>query len=73
MPDLTADQIQLVKELNSDPRFARICQQIETEHGNVPKYKPKSTDPVRDQADWIYRSGVADGVELVLKVLGYEY
>lgn len=73
MSDFTGTELQLIKELSFDPRFASICSKLATDHGHVTRYRPGSKVPEVEKTDWIYRSGVADGVELVLKSMGYDY
>ena len=74
MADFDAGEIQLIKELGFDPRFASICRKILDAHGGIPKYNGKETK-TSDQKhdDWVYRSGIDDGIELVLKSLAYDY
>ena len=72
MSQLNNVQKQRVKELRRDPVFAEICRKIVEDHGGVPTYKPKKAESRGQEDEWKYRSGIADGIELVLKTLGYD-
>ncbi len=72
LADLNSDEIQCIKELAFDPRFAAILEKIKEQHGGVPTYRPGDKDPRQKHDDWVYRSGVDDGISLVLTSLGYE-
>ena len=74
MAEFSAHEIGLIKELGFDPRFASMCKKIRESHGGVPRYKSGETKPAEHKHDeWVYRSGIDDGIELVLKSLGYDY
>lgn len=74
MADFSTDEIQFLKEINFDPRFAAICRRLREDHGGVPKYRSGDAKPAEAKHDeWVYRSGIDDGIELVLKSLGYDY
>ena len=56
----------LFHELNMNPVFAEFCREVE-QHKKSTKWKKD-----RDTADWAYATGFGDGIDFVLKRMGYD-
>lgn len=66
---MTPEQQRRVNDLSRDPVFTGILREMDS-HARLPKWK--KTDDSTQSENWIYRSGYVDGIEFVLKLLGYE-
>ena len=60
-----------VRELSRNPAVTGLLNRIENEHGQVPKWRAGGSEDGKTN-QWIYRSGFADGIEYVIKLLRYD-
>ena len=67
---LNALQQAKVRDLNRDPVFGSILKEAE-KHATVPRYKPKGEE-IDKHHQWIHKSGFADGVDFMVKLLRYD-
>lgn len=68
---LSPEEQAFVRDLNRNPMFARIAEKAK-ERARIPKWKKKGEE--RDKTEcWIFESGVVEGIEYVLQLLGYEH
>lgn len=56
----------LFKELSMNPVFAEFCRDTEGHK------KPLKWKKDRSEAEWAYASGFGDGIDFVLKRMGYD-
>ena len=67
---MTNEQKMLLRDLSMNPVFGSLLEEIDS-HSGLPRWK-RSEDSTQ-QEFWIYRSGYTDGIEFVLKLMGYEH
>lgn len=69
---LKPEQKALIKELQMNPVWGSILDDIAAMRG-VPRYKQRDgDDEEKKRADWIYRSGIDAGIEKILGYLRYD-
>ena len=56
----------LLRDLNQNPQFAALMQEFAT-HIQRPKWKKGCTE-----SEWAYETGFGDGIDFVLKRMGYD-
>ena len=70
--DLTAAEKAYLRELKMNGTWGSIMHKLASFHRKTPRYRPGQGDSKEQELDWIYWSGVDQGTENLLKLLGNE-
>ena len=62
-----------IRELQNDSVFMGILDRINRSHNRLTPYKPEKTSGLDQFERFVYSSGQARGVQLVLELIGYRY
>ena len=68
---LTPQELAFVKDLNRNPMFASIAHKAK-QRCRIPKWKRGGEEKEKTEL-WIFESGVGEGVNYVLQLLGYDH
>ena len=72
MSTLSSESRAYLKELERDPQWAALVDNLASCRPKVPRWKPSDPTKVNvaaQQANWIYKSGLREGADNMLRLL----
>ena len=69
--NLSPEELAFIRDLNRNPMFASMAQKAK-QRCRIPKWKRQGEEKDKTE-NWIFESGVVEGVNYVLQLLGYDH